>query len=84
MAKPFFAMSGLSQDPQGRLWVVTARADLRATEIDVFSPAGRFLGTVTLRGQVRSLAWKGNRVAAIVERDAGSESLGPVDFYRMQ
>ncbi len=84
MAKPFFAMSGLSEDPEGRLWVVTARADLHHTEVDVFSPAGRFLGTVTLRGLVRSLAWNGRLVAAVVERDAGDEPLGAVDFYRIQ
>ncbi len=83
MAKPFFAMSGLSEDPEGRLWVVTARADLHATEVDVFSPTGRFLGTVKLRGLVRSLAWNRHRVAAVVERDGGEEQLGAVDFYRM-
>ncbi len=84
MAKPFFALTGLSEDSSGRLWVVTARSDQVATEIDVFSPEGRFLGTVKLSGQVRALAWRGNRVAALVERAEGEELLGAVDFYRIR
>jgi sugar lactone lactonase YvrE len=84
MVKPYFAMTGLSEDIQGRLWVVTARSDGRSTEVDVFAPSGRFLGTVSLRGQVRSLAWRGTRVAAVVERAEGEEALGAVDFYRVR
>jgi len=84
MVKPFFSLSGLSEDPAGRLWVVTARATTDSTEVDVFSPGGRFLGTLKLRGLVRSLAWNGSRVAAVVEREPGEERLGVVDFYRLK
>jgi hypothetical protein len=83
-AKPFFALTGLSEDPEGRLWVVTARGDTHHTEVDVFASSGRFLGTLRLRGHVRSLAWKGNRVAAVVDREEGEEKLGAVDFYRIR
>ena len=83
LVKPFFTINGLSEDPHGRLWVVSARQENGQTEVDVFSAAGSFLGTVRLRGHVRSLAWNGNRVAAVVERGEGEERLGSVDIYRL-
>lgn len=84
LVKPFFTIAGLSEDPEGRLWVVSARQENGQTEVDVFAPTGPFLGVVKLRGQVRSLAWNGNRVAAVVERGEGEERLGVVDFYRLK
>ena len=84
LAKPFFTINGLSEDAHGRLWVVSARQENGQTEVDVFSPSGQLLGTVKLRGRVHSLAWKGNRVAAVVERSEGEERLGVVDFYRVK
>jgi hypothetical protein len=83
LVKPFFTINGLSEDPEGRLWVVSSRQGNGQTEVDVFSPGGRFLGTIKLRGHVKSLAWRGNRVAAVVERSEGEEGLGAVDFYRL-
>lgn len=84
LVKPFFTINGLSEDSHGRLWVVSARQEDGQTDVDVFSAGGQFLGTVKLRGQVRSLAWNGNRVAAIVERSEGEERLGAVDLYRVK
>lgn len=84
LVKPFFTINGLSEDSRGRLWVVSTRQENGQTEVDVFSPGGQFLGTVKLRGHVKSLAWSGNRVAAVVERGEGEEQLGVVDFYRLK
>ena len=58
--KPHFAVDGLRFDSSGRLWVRTMRGDGTHTIFDVFSPAGAFLGAVTLDGQVQLFALAGN------------------------
>ena len=83
LVKPFFTINGLSEDSQGRLWVVSARQENGQTEVDVFAATGQLLGTVTMRGHVQSLSWNGNRVAAVVERGEGEERLGVIDLYRL-
>ena len=58
--KPHFAVDGLRFDSAGRLWVRTMRGDGAHTIFDVFSPAGAFLGSVTIDGQVQLFALAGN------------------------
>ena len=57
--KPHFAVDGLRYDGSGRLWVRTMRGDEKHTLFDVFSPAGQFLGSVRLDGEVQLFAFGG-------------------------
>jgi hypothetical protein len=82
--KPLFRSSGISVDALGQVWVVTTRRTKNGgTEVDVFAPKGTFQGTVALRGDVRSLTWRGNRAVAVVMRSSEeTHGLGVIDVYR--
>jgi hypothetical protein len=82
--KPHFAATALATDSAGRLWVLTSRGNGDSTFVDVFDPAGTFIGTVVLRDHVEAVAIRGDRLAAIVERrTAPLEGLEGVDFYHI-
>lgn len=85
MTRAFFPASGFSVDHAGRLWVVTGRVIRDSTEVDVFSPAGAFLGTLRLRDQVRSLTWRGPKAAALVEERLTPHTMdrGVLDVYQL-
>lgn len=81
--QPVLSPTGLSVDGSERVWVVTTRIASGGTEVDVFCPNGTFLGTVRLRGTVRSLDWRGLKAVAVVEaRPEGEEHLGIIDLYQ--
>jgi sugar lactone lactonase YvrE len=83
--QPHFPATGLSVDGVGRLWVVTMRISPRGTEVDVFCRNGTFLGTVRLKGTVRSLDWRGLKAVAVVEeRPEEDAHLGVIDFYQAE
>ena len=72
-------------DAAGRLGVITARASGDSTEVDVFDGDGAFLGTVTLRDRVRSLAIRGQLLAALVDRVAPEvEGVPGLDLYTLE
>lgn len=82
--RPYFGPGALALDDSGRLWVITERPADDSTEVDVFARDGEFLGTVMLRDRVRSLAFRGDRAVALVERVAeGVEGVPGIDLYRM-
>ncbi len=83
--QPHFPATGLSVDGVGRLWVVTTRISALGTEVDVFCRNGTFLGTVRLRGTVRSLDWRGLKAVAVVEERPDEDAhLGVIDLYQAE
>jgi len=83
--QPHFPATGLSVDGVGRLWIVTTRISPRGTEVDVFCRNGTFLGTVRLRGTVRSLDWRGLKAVAVVEERPDEDAhLGVIDLYQAE
>ncbi len=83
--QPHFPVTGLSVDGVGRLWIVTTRISPRGTEVDVFCRNGTFLGTLRLRGTVRSLDWRGLKAVAVVEERSDEEAhLGVIDLYQAE
>lgn len=57
--KPHIAIDGMRYDDAGRLWVRTMRGDETYTILDVFSPAGAFLGEVRVDGSVGRFSFAG-------------------------
>lgn len=82
--KPHFELTGLEMDGERRLWVATSRGEMR-TEIDIFSPAGTYLGTQSVPGRVRTFAVRLPWLLAVTERQGGDEdgSLG-IDLFRVR
>ena len=82
--KPNFELTGLEMDRERRLWVATSRGALR-TEIDIFSPAGAYLGMRSVPGRVRTFAVRLPWLLAVTERQGGDEdgSLG-IDLFRVR
>jgi hypothetical protein len=69
--KPHFAVDGLRYDGAGRLWARTMRGDDANTIFDVFSPAGSFLGSVTMAGTIQHFAFAGKWMVTSGENSEG-------------
>lgn len=80
---PFFGPEGFAFDGTSRLWVVTERTSTDSSEMDVFGRDGAYLTTIRLRYRVKALAFRGDSVAALVERAVSEdEGVRGVDLYR--
>ncbi len=80
----YFGPSAFSLDSEGRLWVITTRSRAGSTEVDIFGVDRRFLQVVSLRDRIQALAFRGSRVAALVERTAGEvEGFSGIDIYEL-
>lgn len=64
------------EDGQDRLWVVTGRMRQDSTELDVFDPHGRYLGTRRIPGELHALTVHGADLYALVEYIAGPREGG--------
>jgi hypothetical protein len=60
-----------TEDGQGRLWLATGRIRQDSTEIDVFDPSGKFLGTPRVPGEVHAITVSGRDLYVLVEYLAG-------------
>lgn len=80
-SKPLLAMQSFALAPDGKLWVITLRHPGDSTDVDIFSADGTLSRTVVLRDTVRALAFRGNRVAALVSRASSDIVGGVVDVY---
>ena len=80
--KPRIA-GGMAVDPAGRVWVATAARGAR-TDLDVFSPAGRFLGSASVPGRVITMAIRGAALAVVAERTGDEEGSYGLDIYRIR
>jgi sugar lactone lactonase YvrE len=61
--KPHFVIDALRFDDTGRLWVLTMRGGVQRAVFDIFSPAGEFLGSVTVPAHVTTYALGGTWLA---------------------
>jgi len=66
---------GLGVDEHGRLLALVSNAGSAAPVIDVFSPEGRFLGTLAPDRALQALVVRGNRVAALSETAEGTPAI---------
>ena len=82
--KPYFSLAGVEVDGSGRVWVATTRGGTR-TDVDVFAPDGRFIGTVAMAGHVTTFAFRLPWVAVLTERQEGDDqgAFG-LDLYRVR
>lgn len=80
--KPRIA-GGIAVDPSGRVWVATAPRGAR-TDLDVFSPTGRFLGSASVPGRVITMAIRGASLAVVAERTGDEEGSYGLDIYRIR
>jgi hypothetical protein len=62
---PRYKFRHLALDPERRLWVLGDRGSLDSTEVDLFDPQLRYLGTIPLPGAIWALAVEGRRLAAL-------------------
>lgn len=81
--KPAIVSTAIAEDAAGRLWVGTSRLRRDSTEVDVFSPQGRLLGTVRVPGKLGVLRARGNELVGLVEWTTGdAEGMQGVVRYR--
>jgi sugar lactone lactonase YvrE len=69
--KGHITVDGLRYDDAGRLWVLTQRGDETKSVLDVFSPAGAFLGEVTVPMRVSGFNLGGSSLVTAGENDVG-------------
>jgi hypothetical protein len=69
--KPHLAVDGLRYDGANRLWVRTMRGDETKTIFDVFSPAGGYVGSVTLPSRITAFSVAGGWLATAGESEDG-------------
>ncbi|NIR45794.1 MAG: hypothetical protein GWN99_15280 [Gemmatimonadetes bacterium] len=82
--QPFFGPDAFALDPRGRLWVITEGGAADSTDVDVFAADGTYLGAVRLPDRVQSLAFRGDRLAALVQRTAEAvEGIAGIDLYSL-
>jgi hypothetical protein len=62
---PRYKFRHMAVDPERRLWVLGDRGSLDSTEVDLFDPELRYLGTIPLPGAVWALAVDGGKLAAL-------------------
>jgi hypothetical protein len=77
--------NGFLEDAIGRLWVVTSRIRADSTELDVYDPTGKFLGTRRVPGRVQAFTRVGTELLVLGEYLVGplTGSQG-VRRYRME
>jgi hypothetical protein len=82
--KPFFGANALASDDRGNVWVATSRRTAAGSMLDVFRDDGSWIGTVSVRDDVVSLAAHGSSVAVLVKRRSGEhEGEFGVDVYHV-
>lgn len=81
--RPPINVFGLAEDPQGRIWVATTRVRADSSEIDIFDPAGKFLGTRRIVGKVMRLYFNGGDLFALTQYTDGDreEMKGILRFH---
>lgn len=82
--RPYFGPNAFNLDAEGRLWVISERTRGDSTEVDLFDRDGVYLQTLLLRDRVQALAFRGPRLAALVERMAPDvEGVSGIDVFRL-
>jgi hypothetical protein len=75
----FPAFAGIAVDGAGNRWVqLTSGADTNVTRLDVFDPAGRYLGPVRIGRNLPiygAVTWTADDVYAVLESDEGSPAV---------
>ena len=71
--RDYFEAGALRFDDRGRLWVLVERGAAGHTVLDVFDPAGRYLGEVDVPAEFREYALGAGLLAAVVPDDLGVE-----------
>ena len=81
--RPPINIFGLAEDPQGRICVATTRVRVDSSEIDIFDPAGKFLGTRRIVGKVMRLYFNGGDLFALTQYTDGDreEMKGILRFH---
>ena len=69
----YFEAGALRFDERGRLWVLFERGAAGHTVLDVFDPAGRYLGEVDVPTEFTEYALGAGLLAAVVPDDLGVE-----------
>ena len=69
--KDHLVIDGLRFDPSGRLWVLTQRGNESTAVLDVFAPAGAFLGSVTVPMKITGFSLGGSYLATAGENEDG-------------
>ncbi|MEO7353481.1 MAG: hypothetical protein ABIZ70_03935 [Gemmatimonadales bacterium] len=83
--KPQITVTAIAEDAAGRLWVATPRIRADSTEVDVFSPAGKFLGTRRIPGNLTGLIISGDQLFGVVEwLDGDREGMQGIVHYRIR
>ncbi|MES2306691.1 MAG: hypothetical protein V4558_14365 [Gemmatimonadota bacterium] len=83
--KAQITVTAIAEDGAGRLWLATPRIRSDSTEVDVFSGAGKFLGTRRIPGNVTGLLVQGDQMVGVVEWLAGDrEGMQGIVRYRVR
>ena len=77
--------TAVAEDAAGRLWVGTPRIRADSTEIDLFGPTGKFLGTRRVPGSLTGLVIQGDQLVGVVEWLSGDrEGMQGIVRYRIR
>lgn len=83
--KAQLTVTAMAEDAAGRLWAATPRIRADSTELDIFSPAGKFLGTRRLPGNLTGLVIQGDQLFGVVEWLEGDrEGMQGIVRYRIR
>lgn len=83
--KPQITVTAIAEDAAGRLWLATPRIRADSTEVDLFSAAGKFLGTRRVPGNLTGLVIHGDQLFGLVEwLDGDREGMQGVVRYRIR
>jgi hypothetical protein len=83
--KPQITVTAIAEDAAGRLWLTTPRIRADSTEIDLFSAAGKFLGTRRVPGNLTGLVIHGDQLFGLVEwLDGDREGMQGIVRYRIR
>ena len=83
--KPQITVTAVAEDAAGRLWLATPRIRRDSTEVDLFSAAGKFLGTRRVPGNLTGLVIQGDQLFGLVEwLDGDREGMQGIVRYRIR
>src|SRR5690606_37354185 len=63
--QPHFQRAAMTEDGSGFLWVASERRTGTESEVDFFSPDGKYAGSVTVAARIIALAARGDLLAYI-------------------